>query len=186
MKHISDHDLMISVKDGDLDKLGVLFERYHQKLYTLFLWQTRNAIISQDLVQEVFMRMLKSNKTYRGEGQFTTWMYCIARSVRMDHYRKNRKKMTSLDQAKEIPMDGSDPELQAERQSEIDLLYRAMDQLSDEKREVLVLSRLQNYKYEEIAGILGCSVGTIKSRVFWAIRDLGKIVKSMNGICHEM
>ncbi|MFC1569502.1 RNA polymerase sigma factor [bacterium] len=181
MKDISDHDLMLAVKDGDLDKMGLLFERYHQKVYNLFLWQTQSSTISEDLVQELFLRMLRSRKTYRGEGKFTTWMFSVARSARMDYYRKNKKKMSSLDNIKEIALDEPSQEDQVSTDSDVALLHQAMAKLPAEKREVLVMSRFQNMKYQEISKVLKCSVGTIKSRIFWAIRDLGKIYREMGG-----
>lgn len=181
MQQISDHDLMLAVKSGDLDQMGPIFERHHQKLYNLFLWQTGVHTVSEDLVQEVFWRMIRSRKTYKGEGKFTTWMYSIARSARMDYYRKNRRKMASLHDLPEIATDQPSQEDQAVQNSDHALLRKAMMRLTDDKREVLVMSRFHFMNYREIAGVLKCSVGTIKSRVFWALRDLGKIYRSMGG-----
>ncbi len=186
MQALSDHDLMMSVKNGNLDQMGLLFERYQQKLYNLFLWQTRSTQVSEDLVQDVFFRMIRSRHTYRGEGKFTTWMYSVARSARSDYFRKGKKEIGSLDQVQHIPSDELTPEDQVEKMDNYNMLYQAMTQLSEEKREVLLLSRFQNLKYEQIADVMSCSVGTIKSRVFWALKDLGKIYKGLCGDDHDM
>lgn len=178
---ISDHDLMMAVKNGDLDKMGLLFERHHQNLYNLFLWQTRVQSLSEDMVQEVFFRMIRSRHTWRGDGKFTTWMYSIARSVRADHYRKNRRETTSLDEVKDIALNAPTPEEALENSNQSALLQNALSQLSEEKREVLILSRFQDMKYEEISKIINCSVGTIKSRVYWALRDLAEIYQQLTG-----
>jgi RNA polymerase sigma-70 factor (ECF subfamily) len=68
-----------------------------------------------------------------------------------------------------------------EQDQEVALLRRALDRLSSDKREVLLLSRFQNLKYEEISQILNCPVGTIKARVHWAIKDLRKIFEQLSG-----
>lgn len=186
MQALSDHDLMLSVKDGNLDQMGLLFERYHQKLYNLFLWQTRSQHASEDLVQDVFFRMIRSRHTYRGDGKFTTWMFSVARSARADYFRKGKREIGSLDQAAHFPCDDMTPEDELEKKSDHEILYQAMEQLSEDKREVLLLSRFQNLKYEQIADVMSCSVGTIKSRVFWALKDLSKIYKGLCGEDHDM
>jgi RNA polymerase sigma-70 factor (ECF subfamily) len=167
---------MLAVKDGDLDKLGYLFEKHHERLYNLFLHQTGDPQNSEDLVQEVFMRMLKYRHTYRGEGKFTTWMFTIAHNARADFYRRSRHNRDFTDTLDDLVSDQPDPGQLAEKASQRDVLRRAMDRLSEEKREVLVMSRFQQLKYEEISEILGCPVGTIKARVFHAIRELKAFV----------
>jgi RNA polymerase sigma-70 factor (ECF subfamily) len=77
----SDKALMLKVRDGDLDRLGLLFERYHRCLYRYFYRLTSQRQTSEDLVQEVFERMLKYRHTYTGKGKFLTWMYQIARNL---------------------------------------------------------------------------------------------------------
>ncbi len=181
MQRLSDHDLMMAVKDGDLDQLSVLFERYHQKLYNLFFWQTGNAPLSEDLVQDVFMRIIRSRHTYRGEGKFITWMYSIARSARAEHFRKKRHPTQTLGQIKDPVLDDPNPEDQTLKKDTNRLLYQALGLLADEKREVLILSRFQYMKYEEIAEVMQCTVGTVKARVFWALKDLSQIYKKLSG-----
>lgn len=172
MAELSDHQLMLAVKNGDLDRLGQLFERYHVRLYNLFLRQLGERQTSEDLVQEVFLRMLKYRHTYRGEGRFTTWMYTIARNVRADLLRRAARKNDFTHEIEELVSVAPDPAELSQRAGRYENLYRALGRLSDEKREVIELSRFQGLKYEEISEILGCPVGTIKARVFHAIREL--------------
>lgn len=185
MAGLSDHDLMLSVKNGNIDQLALLFERHHKKLYNLFLGQTRNPHVSEDLVQDVFVRILKYKHTYRGEGKFTTWMYSIARSAKADHFRKT-KGTDSLDQVKNIPMDDLGTEDQLVKEDANKILHQALSRLSEEKKDVLLMSRFRHMKYEQIAEIMQCSVGTVKSRVFWAMKNLSKIYKQLSGENHEM
>lgn len=179
----SDHELMLAVKEGDLDALAPLFEKYHKSLYNLFLYQTQNVSVSEDLVQDVFFRMLKSRHTYRGDGKFTTWMYSVAHSARMDYFRKKKYKTSTLEDAPPILDSGPTPAEHVEKQDEVSLLHLALERLPDEKREVLVLSRFKHMKYEEIAEILGCAVGTIKARVHHALKDLSVIYTELTGEC---
>lgn len=175
------HELMLAVRDGDIEKLGVLFEEHHRHLFNFFLKQTGNREVSEDLVQEVFFRMLKYRHTYRADGKFTTWMFSIAHNARIDHYRKNRYPKESMDE--KMPMESREPnpEELAEMKDNADYLRQALAGLSDEKREVLVLSRYYHMKYEEIAEILKCPVGTIKARVHWAIKDLTEKYRELTG-----
>jgi len=169
---MTDHQMMLAVRDGDLDKLGYLFEKHHLRLYNFYLRQLGNAQLSEDMVQEVFLRMLKYRHTYRGEGKFTTWMYSIAHNVRSDHFRRAKNRQDFTEEVDGLVSKLPTPEELSEKSSRYDVLYRALGSLSDEKREVLVMSRFQNLKYEEISEALGCPVNTVKARVFRAMKDL--------------
>ncbi len=169
----ADHLLMLRVRDGDVSQLGVLFERHSGALFNFFLRLTGGKQLSEDLVQEVFVRMLKYRHTYRDNGSFTTWMYKIARHVRFDELRK-RKLEIALEEDEEFPPVSSLPAPgdQIERDQEVRRLRGALMRISADKREVLILSRFRLMKYEEIAELLGCEVGAVKVRVYRAIREL--------------
>lgn len=176
MPENTDHQLMLAVRDGDLDKLGYLFEKYHKQLYNFFRRQVQDPQSCEDSVQEVFLRMLKYRHTYRGEGKFKTWMYSIAHNAKVDHFKRAKRQRDFTGDIDEVVSTHPNPAESLERSSRSDLLHRALNQLSDEKREVLILSRFQNLKYEEISRILDCPVGTVKARVSRAIRELRTII----------
>ncbi|MEE9611294.1 MAG: RNA polymerase sigma factor [Desulfatiglandales bacterium] len=181
MNPISDNELMLSVREGAVDKLGLLFERHHVPLYNFFLKLVGNREISEDLVQEVFLRILKHRKTYRGESKFTSWMYQIARNARVDYYRK-RKLEVSTDEEKMEPVSQDPmPTDDLETGQETALLRAALNRLPFKKREVLVLSRFHDMKYEEIAKVLNCPVSTVKVLVHRAIKDLRSIFYELSG-----
>jgi hypothetical protein len=95
---LADNALMLKVKEGNLDKLGLLFERYKKPLFGFFYGLTKDAELCEDLVQNVFFRILKYRYLFRGDGDFKTWMFHIARNVNHDHFRKNKWKFKeSLD-----------------------------------------------------------------------------------------
>lgn len=177
MDALSDNALMLKVKAGDLDRLGLLFERHHRKLYSFFHRLTTSGVVSEDLVQNVFVRMLTYKHTFTGEGKFTTWMYHLARNVHADHYKKSKRLGYTQDYTayEEILPDGTDPEAQARQQEEVRLLEKALQLLDLEKREVLVLSRYQEMKYKEIAELLHCTEGAVKVKVFRAMNELKSI-----------
>src|SRR5580693_2436117 len=83
-----DHELMLAVRDGDLDSMGELFERHHGPLFGYLSKVTGNRTAAEDITQIVFQRMLKYRHTYRDQGSFTAWMYHLARSCAMDHFRR--------------------------------------------------------------------------------------------------
>jgi RNA polymerase sigma-70 factor (ECF subfamily) len=178
---ISDNELMEKVRDGRVEKLAILFERHHVMLYNFFLRLTGRRGPSEDLVQDVFVRILKYRSTYRSESKFSVWMYQIARNAHVDYLRK-RKPEVALEEQFEEPAGAEAPP--ADRMdAEIDagLLRQALDRLPLRKREILLLSRYEDMKYKDIAELLGCSIETIKSSVHRAIKELRKIYLELQG-----
>ncbi len=178
MYEATDNSLMRAVQEGDLGALAILFERHHRPLFNYFAQVSGNRDFSEDLVQDVFFRMLKYRQSYKPDRPFTAWMYQIARNARVDTIRK-RKFEVGLGE-KEFPS-GNLMDENLKRKQELSLLKRAIDRLPQEKRELLVLSRFQNLKYEEIAAILDCSVGAVKVRVYRAVQALGQIYSELAG-----
>ena len=89
--------MMLSVKAGDLDKMGLLFERHHRALYNFFYYMTGRRESSEDMVQNVFFRMLKYRHTFSGEGEFRTWMYHLGRNVLKDFLKKNKRSVREVE-----------------------------------------------------------------------------------------
>ena len=94
---LSDHALMLAVRDGELDALGELFERHHGPLFGFLAKLTGHRTAAEDIAQIVFQRMLKYRHTYRDDGSFTAWMYHLARRCAADHFRKNSTAATPTD-----------------------------------------------------------------------------------------
>lgn len=164
----SDDGIMLRVQAGEVRALGELFDRHHAALLNFFLRNRLPRPASEDLVQDVFVRILKYRATYRPGSRFTTWMYYIARNVRLDYLHKRRGEV-EWDEAFTPTFEPAD---RAQQEQEIELLERALERLAPEKRELLVLSRYQELKHEEIGALLGCETGTVKVRVHRALREL--------------
>lgn len=180
MESGSDNQLMDEVRSGDLDKLGLLFERYKTALFGYFYRNTRCAETSEDLVQSVFLRILKYKSRFSGEGKFTTWMYHIAHNVYTDHFKKNTKISTGR-LSKVEPKDCETAERLILKDERAQLIEQALFRLNDDQREILVLSRYEGLKYREISEILGCSEGAVKVRVFRAMTNLKQIYAKLEG-----
>jgi RNA polymerase sigma-70 factor (ECF subfamily) len=171
---MTDEALMQAVQRGDLAKLGILFDRHHLAVFDFLARMTGSRAIAEDLVQDVFERILKYRATWRGDAPFSAWLFRIARNARADYYR--RRLLTS---AYTEAMDGEDPApgpaAQLEDASEAARLQRALLMLREDKRELIVLARYREMKYEVIAELLGVDVATIKVRVHRALKELRDI-----------
>ena len=177
---LADNALMEKVRDGDLDKLGLLFQRYKRPLYGFFHGINRDQELSEDLVQNTFLRILKYKHLFRGDGDFKTWMFHIARNVSHDHYRKTKIKVKEAVEKWQDRL-GHEEHQSAEMQQadERQLLSLAMDRLPADKREILQLSKYQEKKYKEIGEILGCSEGAVKVKVFRALQELKGVYQQL-------
>jgi len=169
-----DNQLMFRVKEGNQDQMGLLFDRHHRSLYGFFLYNTGLKEESDDLVQTVFMNMIRSRATFTGSHKFETWMYSIARNALKDHYRKNKRSSAFVDteQAEEQLQDSTTADDKINRREEEKLLKRALEQLNETDRELIILSRYKEMKYQEIALLLNLSEGAIKVRIHRAIKQL--------------
>lgn len=182
----SDNALMLKVKEGDLDKLGLLFERYNRRLYRFFYRLTHRRDVSEDLVQGVFERILKYRDSYTDDGAFATWIFQIARNLQIDHYKSSQKNEELGEFINWDQLEGNSLEPEEEQQSkaELKLLQKAMDQLNDTKKQTLVLSRFEGFKYKEIAEIMDCTESAVKVRIFRAMNELEVHMKELkrNGL----
>lgn len=174
---------MAQVGGGDVAKMAVLFERHHRPLFRYFVSMNRNRELSEDLVQDVFFRMLRYRASYDSKQSFSAWMYQIARNASVDQAQKRRGEVVGIDEfddrRPEPASEAPGPAETAEKHQDLALLRRALDRLPEDKREILVLSRFQDMKYEEIASVLGCEVGAVKTRVFRAVRALEQIYQTL-------
>ncbi|QRR04058.1 RNA polymerase sigma factor [Dyadobacter sandarakinus] len=166
---------MLRVKAGDLDKMGLLFERYNRPLFAFFYHMTHKKHVSEDLVQNVFYRMLKYRQAFRGDGEFRTWMYALARNVLHDLPKTDRRQEATNWSELADEMDGGTPaDEHFDQQQQTEFLHRTLEALAPEQREILILSRFQELKYEEIGRILEISEGAVKTRVHRALAELKK------------
>lgn len=176
----SDNELMAAVKNGDLEKLADLYEKYNRPLFAFFYKMTSDPQASEDLVQVVFCKILAYRDRYRDkDGTFAVWLFQIARNARIDHYHKEKflKNASDVDEL-EIKSD-SDTAGDYERREKALRMREALNGLTEVQRETLILSRFNGLSYEEIAAIMNCRVGTIKARVFRAMETLRESFRAL-------
>lgn len=178
----ADDFAMLRASRGDVGQLSVLFDRHHARLFCFFVRMTGNPAASDDLVQEVFLRILKYHRTFRAGSHFAAWMYQIARNARIDYARRHPSGRSLEDVG---PDDAGlvdhgnhgDPE----RHQEQLLVRRALDELPEEKRELVILARFQGLRHREIADILGCDASVVRVRLFRAIQELREAYLKLTG-----
>lgn len=169
---MNDEKLMEAVKNGDLHKASLLFERFNKRIFNFLARMTNDREVAEDLTQNVFERMIKYRHTYKPELKFQSWLYQMARNAFSDHYQF-QKQRTPVKMEVEKLNDQLPDLLDAMEQEENEKrLIRALAQLPDDYRELLVLTRFQHLKYEEVANYLDLTVANVKVKVHRAISQL--------------
>ncbi|MBE9664273.1 RNA polymerase sigma factor [Mucilaginibacter myungsuensis] len=168
---------MLKVKAGELDLMGLLFQRYHRQLYGFLFHMTYQKEASEDMVQQVFYKMLKYRASFAGTSEFVHWMYAIARNVLKDQGRKKKLTMAGIavDELADVIPGGVEVNGQIERKQAAQTLQKAMAKLKEDDRDILSLSRFQELKHGEIAQIMNISEGAVKVRVHRAMCQLKEI-----------
>ncbi len=171
MAEIPDETIMMKVKEGDLAELSVLFERYHVKLYNFMLKLTYDRNVSQDLTQNLFYRIIKYRHSFKAEYSFRSWVYQLARNIHNDYCKQQQK---SNERYARVEQYNENVPEKAEgfQEEEYQKLDKAMALLNADQKEIIVMSKFQGLKYEEISSIREVSVAAIKVQVHRAIRQL--------------
>jgi RNA polymerase sigma-70 factor (ECF subfamily) len=162
----SDKELIEACRRGDPDAFRALFELRKDQVYSVALRYSGDPAIAQDIAQETFLKLFTRIGSFRGESDFSSWLYRLVVNSCLDQKRKTRRLAPLLDEALAI--------LQAPDLSALDEVVRAelshhlravVEDLADEQRILLVLRYTQALSYDEIAAVLGTSTGTIASRL---------------------
>lgn len=184
MQAVSDEQLIQWVADGDASCLGTLFERHHRGVYQYCLQLTRNPAVSEDLVQEVFLKLLQKAASYRGDGSCKAWIFHIARNVTFDYLRRADRRVTSDedDENAERLVDHRSSEQVAAAQQNLRLVARALAEIPAAAREVIWLGRFVFEDYDELARALGCTASAARVRMHRAMQQLNSTFTRMNGV----
>lgn len=177
MTDLSDQELMALVQAGDYAPASVLFDRYSSRIYNFAYRFLRNNEAAEDATQEVFMKMMKRAHQFNGEAKLSTWLFSITANLCRDHLRKADNKSKEDEQTLlTLPSSDDSPEEQLAQRQEAERVRRALDTLTPEQKEAILLSRYQGLSYSEIAQISGCSEGAVKTRVFRAMEALKRVL----------
>jgi len=174
--------LVGEARGGDLEAYDALVRRHQERVYATIYHMTSNHEDAADLTQETFVKAFRALKSFKGDSSFFTWIYRIAVNKTINHLKQRKHRgqvsLNDLDVNAE-----NDPDLVAlvsDRTPRRDVSLRelqerlnmAMQRLSEEHRMVVTLHDIQGLKHEEIAGIMKCNVGTVRSRLFYARQQL--------------
>lgn len=184
MRAVSDEQLIEWVANGDSSCLGTLFERHHKSVYRFCLQMTRNTQQAEDVVQEVFMKVLRKAGTFRHDGTFKSWLFNVARNSTLDYLRNNKrhKIMAPLDENTESQMvDHQSAEEVAAGAQKINVLEKALARLPTHFQEVIWLGRFEFASFEELGKALGCKTGTARVRMHRAMQQLNIVYAELNG-----
>jgi RNA polymerase sigma-70 factor (ECF subfamily) len=187
LEELSDEELMLRYAAGEPRAFELLMRRHEKAIYNFILRSVRRQDVAEELVQEVFLRVIRSSANYKQSAKFTTWLYTIARNICIDRARKKKNKGNeySLDEkiggqegegASYVDMlvdDGaSTSHMGYERQVFMGRLKAALEQLPEEQKEVFLLKEVSGLKFREIAEVVGAPVPTVKSRMRYALEAL--------------
>ncbi|HEU4886903.1 MAG TPA: RNA polymerase sigma factor [Thermoanaerobaculia bacterium] len=176
MKHLNDQELMRIVQSGDYSPASEIYDRYSGRIYNFAFRFLRNSEAAEDATQEVFVKMLKHANQFHGDAKLSTWLFSITANWCRDYLRKaDNKSKESDDVLVALPAPSElAPDRNLERRESEQRVRRALQSLTAEQREAILLSRYQGLSYAEIAQIAGCSEGAVKTRVFRAMETLKK------------
>jgi RNA polymerase sigma-70 factor (ECF subfamily) len=185
----SDEVLMLRYKDGDLNAFEILIEKHQQPLFGFIYKFCNDYHQSQDLVQEVFLRLIKQAKKYEPRAKFTTYLYTLAHNICIDHLRKQKRRRNvslsdPIDAEEGLRLEdtmkdsGPNPEREFQQKTFEKALQNAVDDLPEEQREVFLLREQMNMPFEDIARVVGCLPSTAKSRMRYALQSIREKLES--------
>lgn len=172
---LTDEQLAAKARAGDTDAMEELYLRYRQPVFRMVYRSTRNIDEAEDIVQEVFLKAFERLHTFREQSRFSTWLMRIALNLCTDRARMRQRRQDLLEREAEHKLAWShphapDPLENAQQNAFQDAFYTALSQLPEHHRQLIVLRDLEEMEYEQIAEILGTSVGAVKLRVMRARR----------------
>lgn len=170
---LDDTRLVEGLKEGSEDAFVELLDRFEGKIYNTVLRIVQNAASAEDVVQEVFLKTLRNIDAFNFQAGLYTWIYRIAVNAALDALKKSqRQRAMSLSQEDgttyNLPSAAPDPSAGPEQSEMAALLRKAIDELPEKFRTILVLREFDGLSYEEISRVLDCSKGTVESRLFRA------------------
>ncbi|HHW32327.1 MAG TPA: sigma-70 family RNA polymerase sigma factor [Clostridiaceae bacterium] len=167
--------LLDRAKNGDVVAFEELIEKHQKKVFNLALRMLGNHEDAYDIAQEVFIKVYKAIKNFKEESSFSTWIYRIATNTCLDELRRRKNKnivyidedikSEDSDMKRQLEDSGPTPDLITEKKEIKRIIYNAIEKLPDQHKSALILRDIQGFSYEEIARILECPEGTVKSRI---------------------
>jgi RNA polymerase sigma-70 factor (ECF subfamily) len=188
---VSELDLVKQCQAGQTEAFDQLVNRYRSRIFAMIYNMVHNEQDAWDLAQDSFVKAWKSIKRFRGQSSFYTWLYRIVMNVTIDHARKKQIKGVGTEFNDEVKLGEIEPAARTAPRSE-PLPHRQMErseiraridaaiaQLTPEHRAVILMKETEDMQYHEIAEALGCSIGTVMSRLFYARKRLQNLLRDV-------
>ncbi|MDQ3799684.1 MAG: RNA polymerase sigma factor [Acidobacteriota bacterium] len=175
----SDLILTQSAAKGDMKAFEEIYNRHHRRVYSLCLRMLQNTAEAEDLTQEVFIQLYRKIGSFRGDSAFTTWLHRLTVNQVLMHFRKRTVKFEKTTEEGETPVQIVPGTENSGKMPIVDkiALENAIAQLPTGYKNVFVLHDVEGYEHEEVARILGCSVGTSKSQLHKARLKMRKLLQ---------
>lgn len=175
----NEQDLIARTQAGDREAFRLLFRRHREDVSRLAHRMLGRSADLEDVVQEVFLQVYRSIRDFRGQSRFSTWLYRVTINVILMHRRMARSRPTYVEPSEgETPLYGGDaPDEQVARRARQAAFLRLLERLSEKKRTVFVLHELEGKNPADIAAIVGCPVLTVRTRLFYARRELAQMLR---------
>jgi RNA polymerase sigma-70 factor (ECF subfamily) len=180
----ADEDLMLRYQQGEVRAFEILLERHRKPVFNFILRFVQNKELAEDLLQEAFLRVIRSAAKYKRQAKFTTWLYTIARNLCVDQSRRAKhRKAQSLD-ASLSTSEGSGTLLDVVAGNDMPSdrtlvsqeihkkLHAALAELSEEQREVFLMREFLDMPFKQISDVVGVPENTVKSRMRYALQKL--------------
>ncbi|MGD9588394.1 MAG: RNA polymerase sigma factor [Pyrinomonadaceae bacterium] len=174
-----DFDLTQAASKGDMAAFEELYQRHHRRVYSICLRMLQNPYEAEDLTQDVFIQLYRKVGSFRGDSAFTTWLHRMTVNQVLMHFRKRNVKFEKVTEEGDTPDQIVAGTADPERMPIVDkiALENAIEELPDGYKNVFLLHDVEGFEHEEVARILGCSVGTSKSQLHKARLKLRKLLK---------
>lgn len=177
---LTDEQLMLDLKRGDMAAFEMLYERYHKRLFRYILRFVNQREAAEDILQEAFLRILKHRKSYLKKSRFSTYLFTIGRNLCFDTLKSWQVRHVDGNNTKTIERIGdtyqNSQKTLEDREMEI-TLRKAIDNLPVDHKEILTLSKFSGLSYEEIAQIVGGTPAAVKQKAYRALLRLKQDLK---------
>ena len=175
----NDFSLAQNAAKGDMTAFEELYQRHHRRVYSICLRMLQNASEAEDLTQDVFIQLYRKIGSFRGDSAFTTWLHRMTVNQVLMHFRKRTVKFEKTTEEGETPVQIVSGTENPYRMPIVDkiAIEHAIEQLPNGYKNVFVLHDVEGFEHEEVARILGCSVGTSKSQLHKARLKLRKLLQ---------
>ncbi len=187
MSDRSDRDLVRRAKAGETGAFDALVEKYQNRILNLVGRYVSNPVSRQDVAQEAFLKAWRNIKSFRGDSQFYTWLFRIAVNTAINHLAAARRRPeytlppdeegeASVD---DMRVDLDTPEGMAQAEEVGAMVNKTISELSEDLRVAITLRELEGMSYEQIAYVMKCPVGTVRSRIFRAREAIDERLRPM-------